>query len=193
MVRIGQMRVRGGAFVTALPIPQLQRMFGGVSLTGNKHIDLMFQTLEPKLKRKALRQGTRAAAKVVLEKAKSRVPVDTGNLLRTMKVRSAQRDPTTRRPIKRGEVGHAVTHVAPKGEYGRGSLDPFYSQFPEYGTEVQDAQRYLRSSLYDSAIQLVRENQKTLMRQIPIIAREARYGQTVSTAFGRVFKEDLLQ
>ena len=180
------MRVRGGAFGTVLP-----GRAATMSVSGNKAIDLMFSTLEPKLKRKALRKGTRAGAKVVLEKAKIRVPVDEGNLLRTMKVRAAQRDPTTRRPLQRGEVGHAVTHVAPKGEYGRGSLDPFYSQFVEYGTEVIDPSRYLRSSLYDSAIQIVKANQREILKEIPIIAREARFGKTVRTQFGRVFKEDI--
>ena len=162
-----------------------------ISVSGLKPIDNMFKTLEPKLQKKALRKGTRDAAKVVLEKAKSRVPVDEGNLLRTMKVRSAQKDPTTRRPLKRGEIGHAVTHVAPKGEYGRGSLDPFYSQFVEYGTVVIDATRYLRSSLYDSRKQIVVANQKALRKEIPIIAREAMFGRTVQTQFGRVFREDL--
>lgn len=183
MARLGAMRVRGGAFATVQPKP--------LQVSGNKHIDMMFATLEPKLKKKALRKGTRAAAKVVLEKAKSRVPVDEGNLLRTLKVRAAQRDPTTRRPLKRGEVGHSVTHVAPKGEYGRGSLDPFYSQFVEYGTVVIDPSRYLRSSLYDSRRQIVRASQRELVREIPVIAREARFGQTVKTQFGRAFKEDV--
>ena len=148
-----------------------------VKLTGDKAVDLVFSSLENNIKKKALRKGTRAAAKVVLEKAKSRVPVEEGNLLRTLKVRAAQRDPTTRRPLQRGEIGHSVTHVAPKGEFGRGSLDPFYSQFVEYGTVVIDPSRYLRSSLYDSRRQIVSENQKALRAEIPKIAQQHRLKQ----------------
>lgn len=148
-----------------------------VSLTGDKQVDMMFRTLETKVKKKVLRKGTREAAKQVLEKAKTRVPVDEGNLLRTLKVRTAQKDATTRRPLKRGEIGHSVTHVAPKGEFGRGSLDPFYSQFVEYGTVVIDPVRYLRSSLYDSQRQIVETNKKVLRQEIPKIAAEARRGK----------------
>ena len=140
--------------------------FANISLTGDKQVDMMLRTLEPKLQKKALRKGTREGAKKVLEVAKSRVPVESGNLLRTMKVRAAKKDPTTRSPMKRGDIGHAVTHVAPKGHVGRGTLDPFYSQFVEYGTQYFQASRYLRSSLYDNQRAVVQANQRAVRKAV---------------------------
>ena len=149
-------------------------MSASIVMTGDRQVDKMLATLLPKLQKKAIRKGTREGAKVVLNTAKSRVPVDEGNLLRTLKVRAAQKDPTTRKPIKRGDIGHSVTHVGPKGEIGRGTNDPFYSQFVEYGTVVIDPSRYLRSSLYDNQREVTRQSQKAIARGVEEIARKER-------------------
>ena len=141
-------------------------MSASIIMTGDKEVDRLLATLEPKLQKKAIRKGTREGAKVVLERARSLVPVDTGTLLDTMTVRSAVG--TGRGRLRRGTIGHMVTHRE------TGAEDPFYAHFVEFGTRVWQGDRYIRPALYDSAKQVVGASRKAIREGVEEIARKAR-------------------
>ena len=135
-----------------------------VFLTGDKEVDRMLRTLEVKLQRKAFRVGTRAGAKIVLERAKRKVPVDTGTLEDTMTVRAAKG--TGKRKFRRGlEFGHTVTHR------DTGAEDPFYAHFVEFGTDKWKGKRYIRPALYDSEAEVKAEVIRAIKAALPAIAR----------------------
>jgi HK97 gp10 family phage protein len=62
-----------------------------VSLFGDREIAQKFKTLPTKVANKVLRQALRPAAKIVLEQAKKEVPVVTGALKKSLKVRAGKR------------------------------------------------------------------------------------------------------
>lgn len=134
--------------------------------TGFREVDNLLATLEPKLQKKAIRKGTRAGAKAVLQKTLELVPIDTGTLHDTMKVRTAVG--TGRGRLRRGNFGHMVTHV------DRGADDPFYAHFVEFGTVKWEGDRYIRPALYDSKKEVLAEVRKELIKGVNEIAAKAR-------------------
>ncbi len=142
-------------------------MAANIILTGDKQVDRMLATLEPKLQKKAIRKGTREGAKIVLQRAKQLVPVDEGTLLRSMSVRTAKREGGQRLP--RGTMGHSVQHVQRKGKG-----DPFYAHFVEFGTVKWEGHKYIRKALYDSRDQIVKANQEAIRAGVLEIAAKER-------------------
>jgi hypothetical protein len=68
---------------------------GGVIVTGDKELDKLLRGLPLKVQKKVSRQATRKAAKdIVLPDAKSRVPVDTGDLEESLIVKAIKRNRT---------------------------------------------------------------------------------------------------
>lgn len=103
-----------------------------VVLTGDKEVDKKLAALGPKLQKKLSRQATRKAAKdIVLPAAQAAVPVDTGELEDSLKVRAVTR--------KRGLLGHMV--VAGDGFY---IGDQYYGGFIEFGTKERATRTGLR-------------------------------------------------
>lgn len=92
----------------------------------------------PKSVNGAARKATRAAAKIVLEDAKSSVAHDTGKLESSLTVRTA-----SKRSKRKNFVGHTITTREGMFESGR-----FYGGYLEYGTKNMDADQYLRPALY---------------------------------------------
>jgi HK97 gp10 family phage protein len=141
-------------------------MTAKLTLTGDKEIDAMLKTLEAKDMPKALRKGTRAGAKVVLEDARRLVPIDTGTLQDTLVVRTAKGRSGKRLP--RGTFGHAVTHK------DTGAEDPFYAHFVEFGTVKWDGDRYIRQALYDNEDRVRRTNRQEIARAVDAIAAKTK-------------------
>lgn len=110
-------------------------------------LDNKLLALPKSLANKGARKATRAAAKVVLADAKALVPEDTGQLKRSLKVRSRKR---SRR--NKGTVGHSVV----TGE----SLftgDQYYGGFIELGTRKKEADPYLRPALWGNQPEILRQ------------------------------------
>lgn len=142
-------------------------MAANITLTGDKQVDSMLATLEPKLQKKAIKKGTREGAKLALQQAKRLVPIDTKTLLRSMTVRTAKREGGQR--LSRGLSGHAVVHVQRKGKG-----DPFYAHFVEFGTKKWHGHRYIRKALYDSQSAIVKANRDAIKEGVIEIARKER-------------------
>lgn len=87
---------------------------------GGEALDDLLKTLAPKLQKNITRTALRAGAAVLLAEAKRNVPVDSGNLSRTLRI-------STRN--KGGEVSASVK----AGGKHKGA-DAFYAHMVEFGT-----------------------------------------------------------
>lgn len=105
-----------------------------VIITGVEEIDRKLSRFEQSVQKKAIRKATREASKVILEEAKTLVPVDTGALRKSLRVRSLKRS--------RVKQGHQV-------QTGEGFFkgETFYGGFVEYGTKRMAAREYLRRAM----------------------------------------------
>jgi HK97 gp10 family phage protein len=87
---------------------------------GEKEVFEKLKNFVPKLAKKAIRQGLRAAAKLVQKSAKSKAPKKSGALQKAIKVRSAK--------ARKGQIGIKVGI----GKYWFKG-DEFYGGFQEFG------------------------------------------------------------
>jgi HK97 gp10 family phage protein len=108
-------------------------MATGVSfkISGDKELQRALNALPGKVQKKIMRGALREAAKVVAAEARARVPVETGTLRDSIKVRALKG--------KRGSVGASV-------ESGEGQFkdESFYGAFIEFGTRNAPAKPFLR-------------------------------------------------
>lgn len=130
---------------------------GGVIVTGDKELDRLLRGLPLAAQKKLSRQATRKSAKeIVLPEAKSRVPVDTGDLEESLVVKAMRRS--------RRRFGHQV-----QTKDGFYAGDQFYGAFIEFGTEERQHKSgkpvgridpaknfaYLRPAVYDNEGRIV--------------------------------------
>lgn len=99
----------------------------GVYATGIEEVDKALADLPRGLQAKGARKGTRAAAKVALEMALQLVPVLTGDLERSLKVKAM---PRSRRADRKFDVGHMIL----TGD-GFFTGEQYYAGFVEFGTK----------------------------------------------------------
>jgi HK97 gp10 family phage protein len=124
-------------------------------ITGIEEVDAAFKDIPLSLQKKGCRKGTRAAAKAVLLAAYKYVPVKTGALRKSLKVRAQKRFRDKRR---KDWVGALVQTVD-----GMFKGDQFYGGFLEFGTKERitkaghptgridrDEWNYLRQALYEN-------------------------------------------
>lgn len=115
-------------------------------VTGLKDIDKALSKFENRVQRSTMRKATRQAMKeVVLPDAKRHVPVDTGELQRTLKVRAVKR--------RRNVQGHQVVTTADVGRVFDG--ETYYGAFVELGTAKMEAQPFLRPALWTNTKQVM--------------------------------------
>ena len=97
---------------------------GAVSLRGFAEFEKKLRALPGKVARKVVRQALREGAKIIQAEAKARVPVDSGKLKKSIKVRAA----------KSRKKGTAAVVV----QTGQGDFkgETFYGAFLEYGHKL---------------------------------------------------------
>lgn len=107
---------------------------GGISVKGLAELDAVLKTLPAKIEGNILRGGIRAGAKVLEDAAKSNLrangSVDTGALLRSIKLRTRSR---------KGRVSATVS---------AGDSVAFYARYVEFGTSAHLIKPRRRSSLF---------------------------------------------
>jgi hypothetical protein len=97
-----------------------------VVITGDKQIDRILRGMPLKLQKKISRQATRKASKeIVLKRATTDVPTDTGKLKASLAVRAMK--------ARKGRFGHQVE--TKKGVYGGEGQSQFPGAFLEFGTK----------------------------------------------------------
>lgn len=103
-------------------------------VTGDKELDRRLRSLPPKVLKKLARRAVRPAAKEVLARAIDEVPVDTGDLEDSLKVRALKRSRKNK-----DKVGSRV--VTGEGFF---KGDQYYGGFVEFGTSKMAARPFLR-------------------------------------------------
>lgn len=132
-----------------------------VKITGVKELDKAFESFEPKLQKKIGRKAARAAAKPVLESARSHVPIDFGTLHDSLKIKALKRS--------RKNKHIAGVRVLTGEESFKG--ETFYGAFIEFGTSTIQGRGFMR---------LAHDENRENVRQIfvntikPLIAETAR-------------------
>lgn len=108
-----------------------------VTVIGAAELEKKLMSFEPKLARKVIRKALREAAKPVLAAAKANVPVDEGDLKKSLKVKA----------LKKRKKGTYTIQVATSDGWFKG--DQFYGAFLEFGTSKMAARPFIRPA-YDS-------------------------------------------
>ena len=116
-----------------------------------KAFDLLPQRVGVKASSKAVREG----AKVIQEAARAKVPVDTGNLKRSIsiKVLNKKRDALQVAAL----IGPGTGYFSKRGKNaGKRVNDGFYGFFVEYGTKRSKATPFMRPA-YDENVQAAQQ------------------------------------
>lgn len=112
--------------------------FVDIRLLGAPELQAQFKLLPLKVQKKLLRQGMRKAGKLLRDEAQRLVPVDRGDLKKSIKVRALLRG--------RGSFGVRIM-TGTRSELG---IDPdatgYYPASVEFGSRTQPAQPYLRAA-----------------------------------------------
>lgn len=122
-----------------------------ISLEGEKELIRKFETLEPKVARKVVRQAVRKGGKTLLQATKAKVPVDTGKLKKFIKLRSEKNK------RKSGRIGVRVWPPLREDL----DIDPsdrhYYPAVVEFGSQTVPARSYLRAALNENAAKILNQ------------------------------------
>lgn len=108
-----------------------------IDVVGAPELKAQLAALEPKVAKKLTRKAMREAQKIVLADAKRLVPVDTGQLRKSLAIRA----------LKRSRSRFGVSVQTKEGLF---KGEQFYGGFIELGTKKMEAKPYLRPALYDN-------------------------------------------
>lgn len=145
-----------------------------IFVTGDKELDRAmrrFAEEDNKGAKKAVRQASRAASKIVADDYKRRVPVDSGALKASVTVRALKRSRVrigTRVVVPQDKLfkQYAKRHGGKEPSPRKGETTPFY--YPsvlEFGDGVRPGKRFLTKSL--------RENEKAVRDEFLLFLRGA--------------------
>ena len=115
-----------------------------------------FRKLENNVQKKAVRKALRAGGNLIRKDARNRAPVDTGELLRSIKVRA----------LSRSRNSFGVTVKTGEGFF---KGDQFYSGFIEFGTHKIEAQPFLRPAFdanVDAVLNAVRRELRAAITKV---------------------------
>jgi len=110
--------------------------FMKIEIEGVKKLEKRLKSLEPKVGKGIVRGALKDAAKPLLQEAKERVPVKSGDLKKSLRVRTMKR--------KKGRYG---VEMATKDGWFKG--DQYYGAFLEFGTKNMPAKPFMRPA-YDN-------------------------------------------
>jgi len=117
---------------------------GTIQIRGGEKLAAALEALGPAMEKKILRSAMREAAKPILDDAKRRAPVLTGQLRKSLKIRSIKRN-------RQGQVGVVIST-----EKGFFKGETFYGAFHEFGTKKMPARPFIRPAFESNKAQSVR-------------------------------------
>src|SRR4051794_26574427 len=94
-----------------------------IKLEGAKELAVIFKTLPSKVEKQIARKSLRQGTKIIQKAARDDSPVDTGQLRRSLKIKTMKR--------KKGRIG-MIVQASPKGLPSNKS---FYAAFIQYGSK----------------------------------------------------------
>ena len=106
-------------------------MYMNIKIEGAKELERKLVSMEPKLARKHVMRTLRMAARPILTRAKALVPVETGALKKSLKIRA----------LKKRKHSHGVMVATSKGWFAG---DEFYGAFVEFGTNRTPSHPFVR-------------------------------------------------
>lgn len=109
-----------------------------VEIKGLEELIKKLTSIPNKLEKKVIRSAVRQGANVIKSKAQEYVPVDKGELKKSIKVSGARSKP-----------GVIAFRIRPVGSKKKG-ISVFYGRFQEFGTSKMAAQPFMRPA-YDEA------------------------------------------
>jgi HK97 gp10 family phage protein len=128
--------------------------------------------LAPTIQEKVVVGATRAAAKVVADEAKSRVPVDTGLLKKSIGVAKAKKKDTPKDVVKFYVVPKSKIKFTTKGTMDgkavkvKTNTSAFHAHFIEFGTEKMAARPFLRPAMESTRTEVVTAFQKYALKRV---------------------------
>lgn len=132
-----------------------------VSLQGDRELIEKLEGLPPRLTKKLTTSAMRKAAKPILDEAKRIVPVRTGTLRKSIRIRA----------LKRSRRRFGVQVITGEGFF-KGKT--FYGGMVEYGTSRQAAQPFMRPAAKRKVGEVRRVFNEELAKALNEIARETR-------------------
>ncbi len=124
------------------------------------------------IQQKVVVGATRAAAKVVAEEAKERVPVDTGLLKKSIGVAKAKKSDTKTNHIKFYVVPKSkillTSKVSVGGKTGKlkAKVNAYYAHMVEFGTSKMAARPFLRPAFENAGDKSVKEFQEYALKRV---------------------------
>ena len=143
---------------------------GTIALRGADELLKGLQELEPAIAKKILRSAMRQAAKPILDEAKRRVPVLTGELRKSLKIRALKRN-------NKGRIGVVIST-----EKGFFKGETFYGAFLEFGTKKMPAKPFIRPAFEANKARAVRIVEQALKLGLDGVAKNLPKAQTVADA-----------
>lgn len=140
-----------------------------MKLLGMKELDAQLKRLATETRPKVLRASVRAAFKPVLEAAKSKVPVDTGELRAGIVLATAKQDQTVAAGLVVANTqAHAQARVA-AAAFGEAQVKGSPARrwhLTELGTRTQAAQPFMRPAIDENAGVVVDGLKRELAKRI---------------------------
>lgn len=127
-----------------MPIKAGSGISGTIKIRGGEELAAALEALGPAMEKKILRSAMREAAKPILDDAKRRAPVLTGQLRKSLKIRAIKRN-------NKGQVGVVISTA--KGFF---KGDEFYGAFHEFGTKKMPARPFIRPAFEANKAQSIR-------------------------------------
>lgn len=134
----------------------------GMEIVGLEEVERALRMLPAAAAKKAIRQALRIGGKMVLAQAKQNVPVASGALKKSLKVRAGKR---TRKNV-------ISIRVATADDWFKG--DTFYGAFIEFGTVRIKAQHYVQRAYDQKKVAVSAMLRRTILANIDILVRAAR-------------------
>lgn len=130
----------------------MARKAGGgksITITGLRGVNRALKALPPAVAKKVIRQSVRQALKPVRDAVKQEAPVDTGVLIKAIKVRAGKR--------KKDRISMAV-------RIGKGDFvgDQYYAAFQEFGTKKIKANPFMHRAFEHTAEKAKRDGERLI-------------------------------
>ncbi|WP_448216287.1 HK97-gp10 family putative phage morphogenesis protein [Endozoicomonas sp. 2B-B] len=142
-----------------------------IKVTGLKELEAQLRKLETEVGAKAVRGALMTASKPMADQMKADVPVDKGNLKKTIGRRSGfyKGDKTTRKFQETFAGNNAIAAV----QVGAIKKGAWKAHFVEFGTEKSAAQPFIRPAAYALWQQTVSRFKDSLARRIKRLQKKA--------------------
>jgi HK97 gp10 family phage protein len=135
-----------------------------VSITGFKELEKKMKSMDPKLRRSALKKALTAGASVVRKEASLLAPSKTGRLRRAMYIKKMGKP----NPYKE-DVIFGVRHGA---KMSKKDMDAFYWKFLEFGTKHIKRMSFVEKAFKNTRERALIRIKTVLAKQISLICKQ---------------------